>query len=185
MNSTNVADKNLDPTPSRVRCVEPEYLEVQDFLIEEARLLDENLMEEWLELLAADIRYTMPVRRTVERREGQGFLETFHFDDDLESLQMRVWRFTRMDSAYAENPPSRTRRYVTNIRVLRRAISDEFEVTSYELLLRNRWDLPTYDFVSVKRVDILRRNEDSFKLAKREIFVDQVSLGTSNLAILL
>ena len=53
--------------------------EIEDFLYQEAEMLDERNIEEWLDLLTEDIRYWMPMRRNVKfgeldrefTREGQ------------------------------------------------------------------------------------------------------------------
>jgi 3-phenylpropionate/cinnamic acid dioxygenase small subunit len=170
----------------RIRVGEPEYNEVMDFLIEEARLLDIGMLDEWLELTAQDLSYTMPIRRTTMRHQGLGFDESMaHFDDDRASMEFRIKRITRSGNAYADDPPSRTRRLVTNLRVHETASPKEFEVTSTLLLLRSRWDAPNFDFISCSREDLLRRSGDAFEIARRKILVDQASLGTPNLAVLL
>ncbi len=40
--------------------------EIEDFLYREADLLDERHYDEWLSLLAEDVRYWMPMRRNVK-----------------------------------------------------------------------------------------------------------------------
>ena len=40
--------------------------EITDFLYREAELLDERRYREWLDLLADDVRYWMPIRRNVK-----------------------------------------------------------------------------------------------------------------------
>jgi hypothetical protein len=46
------------------------------------------------------------------------------------------------------------------------------------LLLRNRFDAPTYDILSAKREDLIRRSSDgTCKLARRLILLDQTALG--------
>lgn len=162
------------------------YNEVMDFLIEEARLLDGDLLEEWQNGLAEDIAYTMPVRQTVLRSEGPGFDPHMgHFDDDLASIGLRVQRLVHTHSAYAEDPPSRVRRFVTNVRVHETATDGEYAAASYLLLMRNRGRASTYDFISAVRHDLLRRQPTGFKLARREVLVDLATLGTPNLAIFL
>jgi 3-phenylpropionate/cinnamic acid dioxygenase small subunit len=169
-----------------VRYGDPVYNEIAEFLIEEARLLDHDLLDEWTEALAEDLRYTMPVRRTVLRRDGQGFDPKMgHFDDDLASIKIRVRRVLHTDSAYAEDPPSRVRRFVSNITVHETDTAGEYAVTSYLLALRNRWDAPNYDTISAAREDLLRRRDDRWELARRRILIDQALLGTPNLAIFL
>ena len=45
--------------------------DVAEFLYREAEILDERRYEEWLALLADDIRYWMPMRRNVKFGEGE------------------------------------------------------------------------------------------------------------------
>jgi len=45
--------------------------EIADFLYREAELLDERRYREWLDLLADDIRYWMPMRRNVKFGEDE------------------------------------------------------------------------------------------------------------------
>jgi len=170
----------------RIRFGAPEYNQVMDFLIEEARLLDIGDLDEWLNLTAADLSYTMPVRRTTMRHQGPGFDETMgHFDDDRASMEFRVKRITSSGNAFADDPPSRTRRLVTNLRLHETGVAGQYEATSSLLLLRSRWDSPSFDLISCSREDLLRRSGDSFEIARRKILVDQASLGTPNLAVLL
>jgi phthalate 3,4-dioxygenase beta subunit len=157
-----------------------------DFLIDEAGLLDRDLMGDWLQLLTPDIRYRMPVRRTVSRDDGEGFDPAMmHFDEDLESLRLRVARSSRSDS-YSSNPPSRTRRLVTNLVVRTTPRPDEFEAITSELLTRSSGDRPAYDLISARREDLLRRDGPSgWRLARRTVYVDQTLLGTQNLVMML
>ena len=60
---------------------------------------------------------------------------------------------------YAEDPPSRTRRFVSNVRV-RSDGSEDLDVRSYVLLLRSRFDSPTFEIVCAERRDVLRRTPD-------------------------
>ncbi len=94
------------------------YWEVYSFLMREAELLDERREREWLEsCIADDVEYLMPVRENRERSEGVGFSdESFYFQDTRGSLELRVKRL-ETEYAWAEDPPSRTRHFVTNVRV--------------------------------------------------------------------
>jgi 3-phenylpropionate/cinnamic acid dioxygenase small subunit len=163
----------------------PVYNEIMSFLIKEAYLLDHDRFDDWVELLAEDLRYTAPVRRTVWRRQGLGYDDTVgHFDDDYASIKMRVLRLAG-DTAWAEDPPSRVRRNVGNAMIYETTKPGEYAVMSNLVALRNRWDSDTFDIISCGREDLLRRDGTSFKLARRRILVDQALLGTPNLAIFL
>jgi 3-phenylpropionate/cinnamic acid dioxygenase small subunit len=162
----------------------PVYAEVVEWLYDEAELLDRNDFTEWLARLAEDLQYTMPVRQTVGRHAGTGLATGyFHFEETIGSMTVRVRRLVEA-TQFAEDPPSRTRRFVTNIRVYDDG-SPELRAQSYLLLLRSRFDSPTFDLISCERNDTLRRTDDGLKLVTREITVDQAVLGTPNLAIFL
>jgi 3-phenylpropionate/cinnamic acid dioxygenase small subunit len=188
-NSTAEIGRPLPPAlGAHIGFGSPVFCQVMDFLTEEARRLDENLLEEWTQLLADDLRYTMPVRRTVLRGGETVDPQMLHFDDDLDSVKLRVWRVARSEYGYAENPASRVRRYITNVSVHETDTPEELAVRSYELVLRSRWDASDYDFISGHRDDVLRRDESGvfgFKLAARIIITDQVTIGTPNIAIML
>ena len=167
----------------RVNAREAIYLQVLDFLNREAELLDHGRFDEWLKLLTDDIVYQMPVR--VTRNSDDGFEPYFYFDENHASIAHRIRRLTETDSAWAENPPSRVRRFVTNVGVYRNSTDGEWHATSYLLLLRNRWDNPNYDILSAEREDVLREEAESFRLVRRMIYVDQTTLGTPNLSVFL
>ena len=172
------------PKAELVPMTSPVYAEAMAWLFEEAELLDANDFYPWLEMLAPDVHYTMPVRATVRRADGPGILRAnHHFDETLGSLTIRARRFLEA-TEYAEDPPSRMRRFVNNIRV-RSDGSDELGVRSYLLLLRSRFDSPQFEIICADRHDVLRRTPEGLKLARREIIVDQSTIGTVNLALFL
>jgi len=156
--------------------------EIQNFLYHEAELLDSRKFEQWLELLTDDITYEMPVRVTRERDHADAPSETAHFSEDRRTLELRVKRLTT-DYAWAENPPSRTRRFISNIRIEPTAKSNDVIVRSYLLVYRSRGSSTQAELISAERVDLVRNVEESWRLAKRTIIVDQAVLDTQNLAI--
>ncbi len=172
-------------TGNRLKASNPLYWEVVDFLWNEAALLDQDRLDEWLALLSDDIRYVMPVRTTVHRRDGTGFVgDSAHFDEDIVTLRLRATRVLKSLNAFAEDPPSRVLRYVTNIRASHRS-DGRIEARSYVLLVRNRWDNPEFEFLAAERVDLLRSTPEGFRLDSREIFVQQSRLGVNNVALFL
>jgi 3-phenylpropionate/cinnamic acid dioxygenase small subunit len=170
----------------RVRVGTPLYNEIVEFLYEEAALLDDLDIAEWSQLLAEDLVYTAPLRLTRSSADRDKNIDhtMYHFEDDYFSIMARVERL-QGKSAFAEDPPSRTRRFVTNVRVRKTDNPDEFEVISYILLTRNRYEASAYQLMSAKRNDLIRRDGDDFKLARREIILDQAVLGMPNLAVFL
>jgi 3-phenylpropionate/cinnamic acid dioxygenase small subunit len=178
-------DSNGDtPELERVKVGDSLYFEAVSLLTDEARLLDSGRLYEWLDLLADDIEYRVPVRVTVRRADGDGFVgAAAHLDEDIKSLRLRVRRILETGTAYAEEPPSRTRHHVSAITVDR--AGEDMNVSSYLLLLRNRFGDTNYDIISAQRDDVWRRVDGQWKLARRVVLVDQANLGVSNMSIFL
>jgi len=174
-------------TGKRVATGSALYNEILEFLYDEAALLDQRRFHEWSALLAEDLTYTAPVRITRQgaERDKTVIRTTQHYDDDYASIKGRVERLDTK-SAWAEDPPSRTRRFVTNLRVWESAKPNELEVESYLLLTRSRYEYSELMHLSCVRHDLLRRVAGaSFKLARREIILDQSMVGMANLAVFL
>lgn len=162
----------------------PVYFEILDFLQREAEALDSGQFREWLSMLDREIRYVMPVRTTRERIHGNGFVENmYHFEDNYASITKRIERL-ETEFAWAEDPPSRTRRFINNVRV-EQTTEDEFKVKSYLLLTRSRSNEPEYSIITCVRSDTLRRKGEALTLREREIWVDQTTIGMDNLAVFL
>ncbi|CAJ1511186.1 aromatic-ring-hydroxylating dioxygenase subunit beta [[Mycobacterium] burgundiense] len=156
--------------------------EMEDFLFAEAELLDDGEFHKWLEMCSEDIRYIIPVRLSRERANGDGTSTAMtHWDDDFLGLQLRVLRLDT-EYAWAEDPPSRVRRHVSNVRVSPKAGTDEYDVRSNLLLFRNRGDSPQHDLISAERQDVIRRGQMGLRLARRRVVLDHAVLGTHNLA---
>ena len=161
------------------------YWEVYSFLMDEAEMLDDHREREWLELFTDDAEYLMPVRVTRERGEGDGFSEdSNYFEETRGSLELRVRRL-ETEYAWAEDPPSRTRHFVTNIRVAEGEEEDEVAVKSNLLLYRSRGSDPEHDLISAERRDVLRKEEGQWKLRRRVILLDHSVVTTHNLAVFL
>ncbi|WP_243095600.1 aromatic-ring-hydroxylating dioxygenase subunit beta [Thermus thalpophilus] len=165
--------------------------EILDFLHHEAELLDEGRYRDWLELVTDDIVYQVPIRMTRERSPEGGPSgvsdRMFHLDEDRTSLEMRVARL-ETGFAWAEDPPSRLRHFVTNVRVGQPRSTErgeEVEVRSNLLLFRSRWDKPEFTFLSAERRDVLRREGGRWKLARRLVILDHSTLPTHNLSFFL
>jgi ethylbenzene dioxygenase beta subunit len=153
--------------------------QVEEFLYREAELFDEWRLREWLAMLTEDIVYRVPIRIAKEKTEGESAVtgistEMFHLDEDIHSLELRVERL-ETGFAWAEEPPSRIRHHVSNVRV------DEERVRSNVLVYRSRWDKPDYDILSAERRDVFRRVDGELKLASRDVILDSTSVPTLNL----
>lgn len=161
------------------------HLQAHQWLVDESYLLDAQSYEEWLDLLAEDIHYLMPVRVTTALGSGYDTSPGMaHFDENKYSLSRRVARFLT-EHAWTEDPPSRLRHYVTNVRTFATDDEDHLIVDSAVLLFRSRGDVRESALVSAGREDLLRRDGDGWLLARRTILVDEAVLRMQNLAIFL
>jgi 3-phenylpropionate/cinnamic acid dioxygenase small subunit len=162
--------------------------EIEEFLYYEADLLDERRYEDWLALVAEDVRYWMPMRRNVkvddiEREFTREGVDISWFDEGKETLTRRV-RQIQTGIHWAEEPVSRISHMVSNLRLLEASPSwaDPVEVTvrCRFLIYRNRVETET-DILVGKREDLLRRVDDQWQIARRKIVLDQSVLLTKNL----
>jgi len=145
--------------------------EFEELLYYEAWLLDHDRLEEWLELFADNVRYWAPVRTNQGR--GKEDLQRpqllAHFDDDKTGLAMRVQRI-RTGAAHADEPPSRVRHFVSNMRVLV-AEEDRTHVTSNFIVFKSRRGREETLFVGC-REDHWRRANGKWRIEERLIILD-------------
>ena len=160
--------------------------EIEDFLYREADLLDQRKFRDWLDLLAEDLVYFMPIRRNVKfgqhdekenTRQGEGIS---WFDEDKWTLTKRVEQVLT-GVHYAEEPLSRVAHMVSNVRLLDIA-PEQVTVSCRFLVYQNRVEYENYTFIG-RRTDILRRNGDSWLIARRELILEQNVLLAKNLSI--
>jgi len=157
--------------------------EVEQFLYYEAALLDERRFTEWLDLLDPELEYWMPVRSTRalgdEASEFAKLGEGAFFDDDKASMEQRV-RKLYTGFAWAEDPPSRTRHNVNNVRI--RECRDNLITLECNFFIVRTRLANDNDFWSGLRRDVLRQGGHGFALVKRHLFLDHVSLDSKNLS---
>jgi p-cumate 2,3-dioxygenase subunit beta len=147
----------------------PSRQEVEDFLYKEAALLDEWRLEEWLELLAEDAVYEIP---PTDVPEGDSRNTLFIVADDALRIRSRVKQLLGK-SAWAENPHSRTRRMITNVRVLGRD-GECILVTANFAVHRMRYEsvdtyIGHYDYK-------LKRHGNELKIKERRAILDNEAL---------
>ena len=162
--------------------------EVAEFLYREVELLDARRYQEWLALLADDVRYWMPMRRNVKfGEEGREFTregsDIAWFDEGKETLARRVKQI-ETGIHWAEEPQSRISHLVTNVQLVEALPSlaepREVAVRCRFLVYRNRVETET-DLLVGKREDLLRRAGDGWQIARRKIILDQNVLLSKNL----
>lgn len=158
------------------------YHRISQFYYHEARLLDERKYGQWLALLAEDVAYTVPARHTPfsdpAKRETEALLDLAQEyssglepplrDDNHLTLSIRVMRAFKLNS-WTDNPPARTRRFVSNIEAL--VHDDGIEVYSNLLLYYSRYGQDNHVYTG-RRHDLLRDTGDSFRIVRREVLLD-------------
>lgn len=163
-------------------------IDIEDFYYREADLLDDRRFTEWLEILDEDLIYFMPIRRNVKfgqhrekenTRQGEGIS---WFDEDKWTLSKRVDQILT-GVHYAEEPLSRITHMVTNVQLLDirgEGLGSEIDVRSRFFVYQNRVEEETYTFCG-RRTDTLRMTADGWKVAAREILLEQSVLQAKSL----
>ncbi|WP_328418481.1 3-phenylpropionate/cinnamic acid dioxygenase subunit beta [Micromonospora sp. NBC_00389] len=160
--------------------------EIADFLYREADLLDQRRYTEWLDLLADDYEYSVPLRMNVkfdetdEREQTRAGSEICWFDEGKDTVSLRVDQLMT-GVHWAEEPVSRVSHLVTNVRV-ESVQPPEVEVSCRFLVYRNRVADET-DFLVGRRTDRLRRVDGGWQVCRRQLLLDQSVLLAKNLSI--
>jgi len=144
--------------------------EVEDFLYEEAALLDAWKLDEWLALLTDDAYYRVPSN---DRPDSDPRAALFTIADDIARIRARVTRL-KDRSAHAESPPSHTRRLITNVRIVER---QPLRVEANFAVYRHRSNDDVRQYVGRYRY-LLRREGGKLKIAGREAILDAMELAS-------
>jgi len=147
----------------------PSRQEVEDLLYKEGALLDHWRLEEWLEMLTDDVVYEVP---PTDVPEGDSRNTLFIIADDAVRIRSRVKQLLGK-AAWAESPHSRTRRMISNVRVLG-ADGEHIVVTANFVVYRMRYEaVDTY----VGRYDLkLARVGKELKIKERRVILDNEAL---------
>ncbi len=160
-----------------------EYLAIQRFLHHEAALLDRREFMPWLDLLAEDIDYRVSVQVAQQAEDGPRHYAII--DEDADSLTLRVRQLADPRLTRAENPPSLTRRFVSNLEAAHAAPPDTFAVETNLLVHRARARAQeTGTYVGGRR-DLLRRSGGKLLLAERHVRLDHTLLHDGSMSTLL
>ncbi len=143
---------------------------VEDFLYYEAELLDEWRLDEWLALFTDDATYVVP---GTDDPGADPSLALVLIDDDRERLHWRVERLKSRHS-HREYPWSRTRRFISNVRVTG---GTEAGITVTASFLVYRFRHGHADPFIGRYVYTLVPAGDSFKIRSRRAELDQEALN--------
>jgi 3-phenylpropionate/cinnamic acid dioxygenase small subunit len=161
--------------------------EAEEFLYAEADLLDQRKFGEWLDLLTDDVIYFMPMRRNVKQGQHAEH-ENTRFGEDISWFEEDKWTLAKRVEQiqtgvhWAEEPMSRVCHMVSNVRILQEKSPTEIIVGSRFLVYQNRNQYENYTLIG-KRTDTLRKVDGRWKLARREIILDQSVLLAKNLTV--
>lgn len=153
-------------------------IEIEQFLFHEARLLEENRFDAWLNLLADDIKYFMPIRESVDQPAGASSASSQSgfalYDDDKRSLSLRAGRL-QSKLTPSEIPPPLVQRLITNIQSAETGQAGHYAVRSNFLVHQERRGRHVTMFIGC-RDDLLRRAGDTFQIARRDVRLAQTLL---------
>jgi p-cumate 2,3-dioxygenase subunit beta len=145
-------------------------LDVEEFLYEEAALLDAWRLDDWLALFTADARYEVP---STDLPSGEPATALMLISDTHAMIAARVKRLNSR-KAHREFPWSRTRRIIGNVRVLGQD-GEEVEVAANFAVYRSRRDVGVY--MGQYRYRLVR-DGDTFKIRFRRAELDVETLDS-------
>ena len=133
----------------------------EQFLFHEARLLDTQRYEEWLDLFTEDATYWVPL----EQGQKDAFETSSIIHDDRTLLGLRVKQL-RHPRAHARVPLARTVHQVGNVMVLAQA-GDELQVGSTLTVVEFRSEKQRVFGALVEHR--LKRNSGAFRIAHKRV----------------
>lgn len=146
--------------------------QVEDFLYDEAALLDAWQLDDWLKLLTEDAIYQVP---STDAPDSNARNALFLIADDVVRIRARVKRLNDTE-AHAEFPHSRTRRMISNVRITERN-SEALAVRTNFSIYRYRRNSPLRHYVG-RYEYLLRVLDERLMIAERRAILDTTELGT-------
>jgi p-cumate 2,3-dioxygenase beta subunit len=144
--------------------------EIEEFLYHEAALLDEWRLDEWLALLTEDATYRVPSNDAPQADPASAL---FTIADDMHRLRGRVTRL-KDPHAHAEFPRSRTRRLISNVRILAR---QPLVVEANFIVHRFRANESVRQYVGRYRYGLVV-DHGQLRIRSREAILDAMELGS-------
>lgn len=138
-------------------------------MFEEAALLDQWRLDDWLGLFTQECGYYIP---STDVPQGDHRTSLFLIADDHGRLESRVNQL-KGRFVHAEHPKSRTRRLIANVRI-RDASGDTLRVTSNFVVYRMRSEA-TDAYVGRYEHTLVHR-DGAFKIKERRVILDLEAL---------
>jgi len=145
-------------------------VEVEEFLYQEAALLDAWRLDEWLALLTDDAVYQVPSN---DRPDADPKQALFTIADDIHRIRARVQRL-KDPHAHAEHPPSRTRRIISNVRIVEKT---PLRVEANFVVYRFRRNENVREYVGHYKY-VLKNENGKLRIARREAILDRMELAS-------
>src|SRR5206468_8127234 len=143
--------------------------EIEDFLYQEAALLDEWRLSEWHALFSEDATYRVP---STDVPDAEPDNTLFLIDDDAARLRSRVEQLLGK-STWSENPHSRTRRLLANVRIRRTEGARAWVTVNFAVYRMRTNRVATY----VGRYEyVLERRREGLRIQERRAILDLESL---------
>jgi p-cumate 2,3-dioxygenase subunit beta len=149
-------------------------LRVEEFLIEEAWLLDEWKLREWAALFTEDAKYYVPA---LDAPDGAPSDTVYLISDDIGKIRSRVDQLLS-GTAWVESPHSKTRRIVGNVRI--EQMSAEAVITTASFIVTRSRRERTDRWAGYTRYRLEPRG-DSFAIAERTVYVSQQTMRPQNM----
>jgi len=159
---------------------------IVELLYREANLLDERRFEEWLDLFTDDAKYRIPTVKVKELAAAEDEYakdeELNFFEEDKKTLALRVNRLYT-EFAWAENPPSKTVRIISNILIERSKTNNNEYIAKSNVIIYRCKGGDKLDIIPCRRLDIIRLVDNRLKIANRTVYLLTPTLNISNLSI--
>jgi 3-phenylpropionate/cinnamic acid dioxygenase small subunit len=158
--------------------------DAEAFLYREARLIDERRFDDWLELFTDDAVYWLPIDEHQGPKEHLSLIY-----DDAHRLKERVYRLSKTVFP-AQNPPSRTQHFVSNVEVERGA-NAEIVVRSGQIIYELRsgddrqYEIGDQRTIAARCEHRLRGGADGWRIAMKRMVLLNRDLAIPNLTFLL
>ena len=133
----------------------------EEFLYHEARLLDTQRYEEWLELFTEDATYWLPL----EQGQQDPFATSSIIHDDRTLLGLRVKQL-RHPRAHARVPLARTVHQVSNVMVEKDSPEELVVASTLSVIEFRNEKQRLYGALVEHR---LRRNKGSYRIARKRV----------------
>lgn len=146
--------------------------EAEDFLYQEAELLDEWRLPEWAELYTEDSAYEVTSPSNADPVNADPAATLFLISDRIDRIRARAKRLMKK-TAHAEYPRSKTRHMISNVRVVA-ASDDQIQLRSNFTVWRTKEDNQSVFMGEMRHT--LVKDGNSVKIKQKRCILDLNSL---------